>query len=312
MAVSGAAQTSSELLLRPSMLSFHGELEISPDTLIQAASAEPVFSWTAQTPTGAISIPFSPYGVSRSGVEFHHYWQRAGELEDVSDISDFSLPLALENAGRPFNLKEMGQLPVQFGLRLDQARYADIMLQFAKQAGAKITDDTNQETEADFVIECVVDVESAAWRGSRIGLSAPDDLSGAESQVFANAARRACALIGDLSDQPAERAEFNRLSENEADRIADMRTLLVAEDLQHSASPELLRKIDVFRACGRIPTEDFEVFLSPEWLAALRARGVQPRRYDRMADRLPEAELLSWLTQLRRQIEQITSAGNPS
>ncbi|MCK0127640.1 tryptophan 7-halogenase [Erythrobacter sp. F6033] len=305
IAASGSSASGDELLARPEMLGFHGELGLAPDAFMRAVDARPAFAWSAQTPGGTVSIPFSPFGVGRGGVEFHHYWQRGAGIQALPDLSDFSLSLALHDAGKAVPMQQLTQLPVQFGMALNREKYAGLLLQFAQQSGARIVGEDAAGLGADISIRAGRDCKETMWSEGEIVIASSTDLAGIELQTLANAASRIAGLVGDLTDQPNERSEFNRLSKNEAARIADMRTLLAAKDLRKSASPQLTRKLDLFAACGRIPTEDFEVFKQPEWLTALRARGITPQRYDRMADRLPSDELMKWLTELRKQIVQI-------
>jgi tryptophan halogenase len=67
-------------------------------------------------------------------------------------------------------------------------------------------------------------------------------------------------------------------------------------------TPELARKIALFRASGRIHREADELFAELSWLQVLFAQGIEPEGYHRMADRITAADLEEFLANLRRLI----------
>ena len=103
--------------------------------------------------------------------------------------------------------------------------------------------------------------------------------------------------------------EFNRLTNAEAERMTDFRSLLNQADLKDCSRSALRRKIDVFTACGRIPTEDYEVYMPQEWLAALWMRELRPRRHEKLAERMPESDLLNWIAALHTRVQSILPNG---
>ncbi len=170
--------------------------------------------------------------------------------------------------------------------------------------GARVVAEPSTE---DLTIDCGSNGKGSEWAGGLLSVATDGDVPGLDWQICVNAARRLLGLVPHLDDCENERREYTRLAAEEADRIADMRALLTDPDPGNTASHALKRKIDVFTACGRIPTEDFEVFGQPEWLAALWGRGLRPRRFDRMAKAMPEDDLHRWLSSLRSQIVEITN-----
>jgi tryptophan halogenase len=65
-------------------------------------------------------------------------------------------------------------------------------------------------------------------------------------------------------------------------------------------TPELARKIALFRASGRIHREADELFAELSWLQVLFGQGIEPEGYHRMADRITAAELEEFLANFRR------------
>ena len=194
-------------------------------------------------------------------------------------------------------------MPLRYGLKFDRAAYAEQLLRHAETLGAEFSQEAGS---AHLHVDCAPSQALPGWQDGRLQIASGADLPGLEWQVLANAARRLCGLSAGLGNCDEEAREYTRLALQEEARITDMRALLNNDKPAATANPALRRKIDLFTACGRIPTEDFEVFAPHEWLAALIARGLEPRRYDRMAETLPEGELMQWLTRLRDQIARIT------
>jgi len=115
---------------------------------------------------------------------------------------------------------------------------------------------------------------------------------------------------GPVIDPPAA-AEFNRIMALEYERIRDFlvlhyhatqrddtpfwaycRTLDVPETLAY--------RMDLFRERGLVPNYREGMFLDASWLAVYLGQNVVPRRYDPLAARLPEADLLRRLDTIDR------------
>ncbi|MEM8724594.1 MAG: tryptophan 7-halogenase [Pseudomonadota bacterium] len=296
------------IIARPDQRSVHAELELSLEELAKRAGAVPVFAIDAKCAGSDVTLPFSPFGMARSGIEFHQFWQRGDECQAQPDLADFSLAVAIQNAPSRERFAAIGKLPLQFGLGLDKDKYTAILLEKAAANGAQVDEREGDESPS-LVIDCGLSKEPARWSGKTIVVSGDQDIPGIGWQICVNAARRFLALTPGLANSENEQREYSRLAAGEIDRISDMRALLGDPHPGTTDRPALKRKVDVFAACGRIPTEDFEVFGQPEWLAALWGRGIRPRRFDRLAKAMPESELLSWLASMHREISQIAQQG---
>ena len=320
------------ILARPDHMRFHAEIGLPLEALIKSGTAQSVLAPRLPSASGPISVPFAPIAAPHEGVEFHHFWLRHRAIagDEASDLFDFSPAIALDHGS---GMGADGGAPrwdavlkggLAFGLRLERGRYAGALLQLAQRAGAVVdagkAGDQAPDEHGDLVIECgsirpggCDQVEAGMWSHGRLNLPCTSALPGAEWQVCVNAARRFVGLSAPLANSANEQREYTRLAQQEAQRIADMDALLHESDptASHtlaSTHPALARKLALFAACGRVPTEDFEVFTPPEWLAALWGRGVRPRRYDRMANRMPQQQLIEWLASLKRQRDALIRA----
>jgi len=126
-------------------------------------------------------------------------------------------------------------------------------------------------------------------------------VAGAEYSLQA-AMDRMSAFMPDTGFHRAELAEYNRVAELESQLIKDMKILLHQGSQGAEGRPTLARKVDVFAQRGRIPTEDYEVFTGPEWMAALMSIGLVPKHYDRLADAFPAEDLQTNIEQVEKVI----------
>jgi tryptophan halogenase len=70
----------------------------------------------------------------------------------------------------------------------------------------------------------------------------------------------------------------------------------------------LTSRMDLFRSSGRIAFEDRELFVEPNWLSVFVGQGIQPRRYDPLADIMPLDAVRSELQRLKTLIRQTAEA----
>ena len=293
------------LAVRPDHFRFHAELGVPLETLIKEAGAELLFAPSYQGASGPVRLPFLPIGGSISGVEFQHYWLRANRIEPQPDLVSFSQAIALEEADYRYAWDRLGKGAGGFGLTLKTQNYAAILLNLAGQLGAVTTPRAERPEDGALVFDCS-GTARPSWSGSVVTLYDAPPLPGIEWQVSVNAARRFVDLSASSPHSENEQREYTRLTQAEAQRITDMQELLEAADPRACTIPTLRRKVDVFEACGRIPGEDFEVFTQVEWLAALWRSGLRPHRYDRMADLMPEEQLMSMIAQYKGQAAALT------
>ncbi|MDF7776551.1 tryptophan 7-halogenase [Sphingomonas sp. AOB5] len=128
--------------------------------------------------------------------------------------------------------------------------------------------------------------------------------------VVQSGLRRLIALFPNDAGGP-ESAEYNRILHGEADRARDF---IIAhyktngrtgeplwDDARAMAVPdELQYKLDLHASRGRVPMYDEEVFDRPDWIALFDGQGVRQRRYDALADTIPEAALTQHFARLRQ------------
>jgi tryptophan halogenase len=103
------------------------------------------------------------------------------------------------------------------------------------------------------------------------------------------------------SVDPAAEQEFNRLSIAEYEQIRDFIILhYVANrrkesfwrDCQHMSIPDsLAHRLALFRSRGKVARHDGQLFADASWVAVLLGQGIQPQRWDPLADIMPLAEL---------------------
>jgi tryptophan halogenase len=108
----------------------------------------------------------------------------------------------------------------------------------------------------------------------------------------------------------ADRAEYNRLTHFECDRIRDFLVLhyhangrtgeAMWDDCRAMALPdELVRKIDLFRASARISRLDDELFAEPGWVQVMLGQGIIPEAWHPFADPVSESDLAGFLNAIR-------------
>ena len=117
---------------------------------------------------------------------------------------------------------------------------------------------------------------------------------------------RLVRLLPDAGFDPANIAEFNRQSDFEYERIRDF-IILHYKATERDDTPfwdyvrtmdvpdTLERKIDLFRANGRIFREDEELFAEESWIQVLLGQGVIPRGYDPLVDVKTPAQIDEYL-----------------
>ena len=120
---------------------------------------------------------------------------------------------------------------------------------------------------------------------------------------------RLVRMMPDAGFDPATIAEFNRQTDFEYERIRDFIILHYKATHREDTSfwrycrdmdvPDTLqRKMDLFRANGRIFREDDELFAEESWIQVFLGQGVIPQSYDPLVDVTPEAEIEQFLGNL--------------
>nr|WP_280524732.1 tryptophan 7-halogenase [Sphingomonas japonica] len=119
----------------------------------------------------------------------------------------------------------------------------------------------------------------------------------------------------------ADRAEYNRLTHVEYDRVRDFLMLhyhanqRVGEPLwdavRSMALPdELARKIALFKSSARLSRRDDELFAEPGWLQVMLGQGIVPQAWHPSADALPRDDLAGFLG-AAHSVAQRTAAALP-
>lgn len=117
---------------------------------------------------------------------------------------------------------------------------------------------------------------------------------------------RLVRLFPDGRFDPANIAEFNRQTDFEYERVRDFIILhykaterddtefwRYCRDMEVPAT--LQRKIDLFRANGRIFREDEELFSEESWIQVFLGQGIIPQGYDPLVDVKSEAQIVQYL-----------------
>jgi tryptophan halogenase len=121
---------------------------------------------------------------------------------------------------------------------------------------------------------------------------------------------RLIALFPDLRFDPVERDEYNRQMK---DLYEDVRDFIVLhykatnrsdtpfwDRCRTMAVPDTLqRKMDLFRAKGRVFREGTELFTNPSWVAVCMGQHVTPTGYEPAVDALDEVKVAAALDQMR-------------
>lgn len=121
-------------------------------------------------------------------------------------------------------------------------------------------------------------------------------------------------LFPDKSFRASDIDEYNRRMDLEYERVRDFLVLhYIANQrddgemwryFQNMTLPEsLVEKIEAWLARGHIVKYEFGTFLPASWIAVMLGQNLQPRAYDRRADRMAEASLIAQATELRRKVQ---------
>ena len=277
---------------------------------------------------------------------WHSGPRSASQGDDFPGLSSASQ--AHSGFGQPASARLRGQWDGQraHGLSLDAAGYADLLRQVALKAGATVTDgrpDADLKVDASGGEMLLVAHEPwtdwSAWLPNGVDL-AEDGLVSTFAPAPAKTGRIAEAMTGDtvaigsaygvigagdggdlhllqgdisrlialFPTGPAAVAEYNRLAESALERARDM-AILRWGDLANPPAT-LARKIEQFESRGRVVTYDDETWPESAWIHAFLARGIVPRRWDPLADRVPPERIREMLRRMKAMLEQ-TAEGMP-
>ncbi len=153
-----------------------------------------------------------------------------------------------------------------------------------------------------------------------VGLAAGfmEPLESTSIHLVQTAVTRLLALLPDRDGMAVPRAEYNRITAEEWERIRDFLLLhyhLNAREGEmwrmcaHSALPEgLAWKLEQWRETGRLVSFGYELFQNPSWLAVHMGQGAPPKRWDALAEQRPHVPAAERLAGLRRVIAEAAEA----
>jgi tryptophan 7-halogenase len=129
------------------------------------------------------------------------------------------------------------------------------------------------------------------------------------------------AIFPDMSFDPADEAEYNRVMIREYEQVRDFIILhyhaTTRDDSELwrycAAMPipdSLAYKIEQFKSSGRVVYDEKELFVEQNWLAVMTGQEIWPRRYDPLADFVDLDRVRSRLSGLRSAIAR-TAEGMP-
>jgi tryptophan halogenase len=161
---------------------------------------------------------------------------------------------------------------------------------------------------------------TAAWVGNcvAIGLAAGvvEPLTHAPMLLLQREIERLLTLVPFSRDMSVECREFNRQSVDDYSHAEIFnRALFETEPMfrapywvaarEEAADEKLVRKIAQFESRGLLVAFDLEPFNAEDWTILHHGMGRRPARHDRVADRVPEAEVRPMLASMPRDIENL-------
>jgi tryptophan halogenase len=130
------------------------------------------------------------------------------------------------------------------------------------------------------------------------------------------------AIFPDMTFDPNDAAEYNRLQLEEFDRVRDFIILHYKSTTRDDAPlwrqcrdmaipPGLAYRMSLFASSGRVAFEERELFIESNWLSVMLGQGIMPARHDPLADLVPLEETRRRLQELKALIRG-TAAAMPS
>jgi tryptophan halogenase len=178
----------------PQILVFNRMLGIDEDEFVRETHATyklgiEFVDWTRE---GHSYIhPFGFYGIDMMGVEFHHHWLRALELDDPGRLDDYSISAVAAKAGRfarPRNDNPNSPLAkLGYAFQFDAGRYARYLRRRAEAQGVIRTEGKIVDVEQDGVTGFVTAVMLES--GTRV-----------EGDLFLDCSGFRALLIGDIME----------------------------------------------------------------------------------------------------------------
>jgi tryptophan halogenase len=169
-------------------------------------------------------------------------------------------------------------------------------------------------------VDIMLGRRTAAWVGNCVAIGHAagvlEPLTHAPMLMVQREVERLLTLVPRSRDMSVESREFNRQSVDDFTHSEMFnRALLETEPMfrtpywlaarEQSLDEKLVRKIALFESRGLLVAFDLEPFNTEDWTILHHGMGRRPARYDRVADRVPEAEVRPMLTSMPRDIENL-------
>ena len=175
------------------------------------------------------------------------------------------------------------------------------------------------------VIRFVTGRRKQFWNGNVVALGLAsgflEPLESTSIHLIQSGVSRLVSLFPSGDIEAADRNEYNRQMILEFERVRDFIILHYHlneredsdfwKDCRHMSVPDTLtRKIDLFRANGRLYHREEDLFTDSSWLQVMLGQGILPKGYHPIADTLDEAQLKQMLANIRQIVTQ-AAAGLP-
>jgi tryptophan 7-halogenase len=154
----------------------------------------------------------------------------------------------------------------------------------------------------------------APWIGNCLALGGAaqviDPIASTQICLAQSAILRLLSLFPHGRSCMVEAAEFNRWSDEEVTCARDFAILHYKANRRDgepfwdacramSVPETLAHRIALYENCGRVALYDGELFEASGWIAMFEALGVRPKRYDAMANAIPNGEIEHYFSRLR-------------
>lgn len=316
----------SEIFARPNIRHVHQLLQIPEQNLRQLAGGKIVMALPVKPQFNEpFMLPLGQYGQAQGGCEFHHYWHRAFEQGRVGDLEHYNFALRLDQVEQAVERSPIGCPKVDPGYKFDRKKYGQYLWQMARRTGRvkkrdeniqvllaaegryflRVDDDIDRNYDLILQVSNSGKKEPIGWHQNHISIDPDTDLPGLFLYQVQSALARLFELWPQKNDMGLAAREYNRRLRAELEHISDMTNLCGQRDVS-SVEGRLKRKVDLFRAKGRIAFEDYDVFSGAEWMAAIRASGITALGYDRLADRISIGDIVQWLDTIDEAISRHT------
>jgi len=161
---------------------------------------------------------------------------------------------------------------------------------------------------------------SHAWKGNCVAIGPTagciEPLTHAPMLLLQRDIERLASLVPCSDDMTMECREFNRQHADDYLHAELFHRALFAGEAGYTNSywtasnndpmhEKLTQKLSLFQSHGQLVSYDLEPFNPEDWIIMHYGMGRLPARYDRVADRPPEAEIRQYLAGMRGDIERV-------